>query len=132
VLDAFCAAFNARDLARLTALLLDDATLEYPGLHTEQGAAAIRARSLHGTLFGCAAGGVTLDATPHCEVRAHRGEWIFLWWSGDEVHSIVRVTVVDDRIVRLVNHYHAPELLTEVCGELAVPFRTHGRQPRNL
>ncbi|HKO48916.1 MAG TPA: sigma factor-like helix-turn-helix DNA-binding protein [Polyangiaceae bacterium] len=31
VLDAFWDAFNARDLDRLTALLLDSASLEYPG-----------------------------------------------------------------------------------------------------
>ena len=38
VLDAFCAAFNARDLARLTALLLDTATVEIVGVVTESGA----------------------------------------------------------------------------------------------
>ncbi len=53
VLDAFCAAFNARDLDRLTALLLATTTLEYPGFKVEQGAAAVRAGSLQGTLFGC-------------------------------------------------------------------------------
>ena len=37
VLDAFCDAFNARDLDRLTALLLDTATVEIVGLVTEYG-----------------------------------------------------------------------------------------------
>ncbi|RKH66161.1 sigma-70 family RNA polymerase sigma factor [Corallococcus llansteffanensis] len=129
VLDAFCDAFNARDLDRLTALLLDTATLEYPGFKIESGAGAVRAGSLQGTLFGCPEGGYDLVAPPRCELRAHRGESIFLWWSGEEVHAVVRVEVDGDRITRLRNYYHAPEVLSEVCRELDVPFRTHGYRP---
>src|SRR5437867_1425765 len=36
-LDAFCEAFNARDLERLTALLLDTAAIEVVGVHAEYG-----------------------------------------------------------------------------------------------
>jgi len=129
VLDAFCDAFNARDLGRLTALLLETATLEYPGFKIEVGAKAVIAGSLHGTLFGCPDGGFELVDVPRCELRAHRGESIFLWWSGDEVHAIVRADVDGDRIARLRNYYHAPEVVTEICQELDVPFRTHGYQP---
>jgi RNA polymerase sigma-70 factor (ECF subfamily) len=42
VLDAFCDAFNARDLDRLTALLLDTSTVEIVGLVTEYGPDAAR------------------------------------------------------------------------------------------
>ncbi|HEY3667919.1 MAG TPA: RNA polymerase sigma factor [Polyangiaceae bacterium] len=128
VLDAFCEAFNARDLDRLTALLLDTTTLEYPGFKLEYGAAAVRAGSLQGTLFGCP-GQYELTAAPRCELRAHRGETLLLWWSGDEVHAIVRAEVTGERIARLLNYFHAPEVLTEVCQELNVPFRTHGYRP---
>jgi RNA polymerase sigma-70 factor (ECF subfamily) len=129
VLDAFCDAFNARDIDRLTALLLDTATLEYPGFKIESGAAAVRAGTLQGTLFGCPEGGFELTAPPRCELRAHRGESILLWWSGAEVHAIVRVEVEGGRIARLRNYYHAPEVITEVCRELGVPFGTHGYHP---
>ncbi|WP_224248837.1 sigma-70 family RNA polymerase sigma factor [Hyalangium gracile] len=129
VLDAFCAAFNARDLDRLTALLLDTAILEYPGFKIESGSKAVRAGSLQGTLFGCPEGGFELVAPPRCELRAHRGEWLLLWWSGEEVHTVVRVELDGDRIARLRNYYHAPEVVTEVCRELDVPFRTHGYHP---
>jgi RNA polymerase sigma-70 factor (ECF subfamily) len=129
VLDAFCAAFNSRDLDRLTALLLESATLEYPGFKIESGAAAIRAGSFEGTLFGCPEMGFTLEADPRCEVRAHRGESLFLWWSGDTVHAVVRVEVDGDRITRLLNYYHAPEVVSEICRELDVPYRTHGYGP---
>jgi RNA polymerase sigma-70 factor (ECF subfamily) len=129
VLDAFCDAFNARDLDRLTALLLDTTTLEYPGFKIEYGAEAVRAGSLQGTLFGCPDGHDELLVPPRCELRAHRGESIFLWWSGNEVHAVVRVDTDGDRIARLCNYYHAPEVIAEVCRELDVPFRTHGYQP---
>src|SRR5262245_45729852 len=52
VLDEFCAAFNARDLDRLTALLLDHATVEVVGASTHYGAARARATVLPGMLFG--------------------------------------------------------------------------------
>jgi RNA polymerase sigma-70 factor (ECF subfamily) len=129
VLDAFCDAFNARDLDRLTALLLDTTTMEYPGFKIEHGPAAVRAGSLQGTLFGCPEGDHEPPAAPRCELRTHRGEAIFLWWSGDEVHAIVRVEVDGERIAWLGNYYHAPEVITEVCRELDIPFRTHGYRP---
>jgi RNA polymerase sigma-70 factor (ECF subfamily) len=129
VLGRFCEAFNARDLDRLTALLLDTATLEYPAFKIEYGATAVRDGSLRGTLFGCPEGGYELEAPPRCELRAHRGESIFLWWSGAEVHAIVRVEVDGDRISRMRNYYHAPEVITEICRELDLPFRTHGYHP---
>lgn len=132
VLDAFCAAFNDRDLDRLTALLLEDSTLEYPGFKRETGAHAIRGGTLKGTLFGCPEGGFELVAVPRCEVRGHRGEWILLWWSGEEVHAVVRVEIEGDRIARLRHYYHAPEVLSEVCRELQVPFRTHGHAPTEV
>ncbi|HEY5373306.1 MAG TPA: hypothetical protein VIK01_06445, partial [Polyangiaceae bacterium] len=68
-------------------------------------------------------------SAPRCELRAYRGESIFLWWSGDEVHAVVRVGVSGERIAQLQNYYHAPEVVSEVCRELDVPFRTHGYRP---
>jgi RNA polymerase sigma-70 factor (ECF subfamily) len=103
--------------------------MEYPGIKLERGAEAIRTGSFQGTLFGCPEGRHVLGAPARSELRAHRGEPFFLWWSGDEVHALVRVELAGERVARLVNHYHAPELLTEVCRELEVPFRTHGYHP---
>ncbi len=130
VLDAFCDAFNARDIDRLTALLLDTTTMEYPGFKIEYGAGEVRAGSLQGTLFGCPDHDHGPIAPARCELRAHRGESIFLWWSGDEVHAVVRVEVDGERIARLRSYYHAPDVVTEVCRELDVPFCTHGYHPR--
>jgi len=84
---------------------------------------------LQGTLFGCLEGGFELVTPPRCKLRAHRGESIFLWWSGDEVHAVVRVELDGDPIARLRNYYHAPEVITEVCRQLDVPLRMHGYHP---
>jgi hypothetical protein len=42
VLNALCEAFNARDIERLTLLLLESVELDFPGLHTDYGVAAAR------------------------------------------------------------------------------------------
>jgi RNA polymerase sigma-70 factor (ECF subfamily) len=130
VLDAFCDAFNARDLDRLTALLLDSATMEFPGIRVEYGAGEVREGSLRSTLFGCPEGHHAPPEPPRCELRAHRGEWILLWSWAAEVHAVVRVEVDEGRIARMRDYHHAPELIAEVCRELEVPFRTHGYWPR--
>lgn len=129
VLDAFCDAFNARDLDRLTALLLDSVTMEFPGLRFEDGAQAVRSGSLGSTLFGCPEGGHTPAVAPRSELRAYRSEWILLWWWGVEVHAIIRVDVAGDRIAKMRDYHHCPEVIAEVCQELGVPFRSHGYRP---
>jgi RNA polymerase sigma-70 factor, ECF subfamily len=131
VLDAFCDAFNARDLDRLTSLLLETATMELPGLAIERGARALGAGSLRSTIFGCPEGRYTPPVPPRSELRHHRGEPLLLWWIGDQVDAIVRVEVVGDKIARLRSYRHAPEVTTEVCRELGVPFTTHGHHPRS-
>jgi RNA polymerase sigma-70 factor, ECF subfamily len=128
VLDAFCDAFNARDLDRLTALLLDTTTVELPGLVVQYGPAQAKAGIFTGTLYGCPDEAHEALPPMRCEVRAHRGESILLWWWGAEVDTVVRVAVDGDRIARLTSYYHAPELLAEICRELGAPFRTHGRR----
>ena len=52
VLDAFCQAFNARDIDRVTALLLENVELEFPGLHTDYGVEAGRIPGLTGVWVG--------------------------------------------------------------------------------
>ena len=132
VLDRFCAAFDAGDLDALTALLLDDAIVEMPGLMLERGAAAARAGTFRGTLQGCAENDEAqgLSGAPRCEVRWHRGEPILLWWWQNTVRSVLRVELRGERIARIRNYFHAPELLSEICGELALPARTNGYRPK--
>lgn len=140
VLDAFCEAFNARDLNGLTALLLDSVVSEFPGLTVEYGAETARRGSLAGVLFGDPSGERSpigrpyrqgLQARPpRLELRVHRGEALLLGWflhdEGEAVRAISRVTVEGDRVARIATYLHAPEVLAELCAELQVPFRSSG------
>lgn len=140
VLDAFCEAFNARDLNGLTALLLDSVVSEFPGLTIEYGAETARRGSLAGVLFGDPSGERSpigrpyrqgLQARPpRLELRVHRGEALLLGWflhdEGEAVRAISRVTVAGDRVARIATYLHSPEVLAEICAELAVPFRSSG------
>lgn len=135
VLDAFCAAFNARDLDALTALLLDNVTLEFPGHHSAQGIAAVRG-ALGATMFHAHAfitpewrQGV-LESSARFELRVHRAELLVLgWWQhpdGERVRGFSRVECEEERITRIRTYFHTPEAVTELCRELGLPCRTSG------
>lgn len=126
VLDAFCEAFNAGDLQGLTTLLLETIWVEYPGLLVEQGRRAVAEGSLRGTLFGCPSGVAETVGAPRCEVRAHRGEPLLFWWWAGEVHTLLRLQLANEQIAGMRNYHHAPEVISEICAELGLPFRTHG------
>lgn len=136
VLDALCSAFNARDLDRVTALLLETAVVEYPGLVVEVGREAARNGTLRGALYGCDDPAILAAAPPghrllmttppRCEVRSHRGEPVMLCWWLDTVRAIVRVEIDGDRIRHMRTYMHSPELLVEVGAELGVPIVTTG------
>jgi RNA polymerase sigma-70 factor (ECF subfamily) len=143
VLDAFCAAFNAGDLDRLTSLLLDTTAVEVVGATTQYGPEAARRTVLHGMLFGsqrfAAADdcGVeprfvqgALPSAPRAELVAHRGAWVLVHWyaheDGDAVRAITRLDVDGDGVARLQNYFYSPDFIAEVCGELGLPWRSNG------
>ena len=142
-LDAFCDAFNARDLDRLTDLLLDGATVEIVGVVTEYGREAPkdpRTGSLAGSLSAITfdeRGGVPPEllegyrgGIPRCEVRAYRDGWVLLFWfahdGGPMVRTVMTVEVEGGRVARLRNYFFTPDVIAEICRELAVPYRING------
>lgn len=140
-LDAFCAAFNAQDMARLTALLLDTACVEVVGTHTDYGPEDASRHAFFGMLHGAAllANGTgverrfiqgALAQSPRCEARMHRGEPTLLLWyahtDGEAVRAFCRVELEDDRIAALKNYFYTPEAISELCQELGVPCRVNG------
>jgi RNA polymerase sigma-70 factor (ECF subfamily) len=140
-LDAFCEAFNAGDIDRLTALLLDHASVEVVGATTQYGPEAARRTVLHGMLFGvkrmAAAEGMdarfvqgVVPSAPRVEARAHRGAWVLLHWyahhDGEAVRALTRVEIEGDRVTRLQNYFFTPDLIAEVCAELGLPSRPNG------
>ncbi len=143
-LDEFCSAFNARDLERLTALLLDSATVEVVGVTTRYGRQAARETVLPGMLFGSrriaaaeVEGGINpryiqgaLPDSPRCEAREYRGEWVLILWyqhrDGEAVRAINRVELADGQVGRLQNYFFNPDCVGEICRELELPFRSNG------
>jgi RNA polymerase sigma-70 factor (ECF subfamily) len=146
VLDAFCAAFNAGDIHRLTSLLLDQAAVEVVGATTQYGHEAARRTVLHGMLFGSQRmatadqnGGMearfmqgVLPSAPRVELVAHRGEWLLLHWyahsDGEAVRAITRIVVEGDHIAHLRNYFFNPDFVAEVCAELGLPWRSNGHR----
>lgn len=142
VLDAFCIAFNARDLDRLAGLLLDTATAEIVGINTEYGPDAARKGSFWGALqplswseqLQCGIEPQYLEgyqpAPPRAEVRTHRGEPIILFWygqvGGEVVRDVGRAEVEGDRLSHWRNYFFTPDVTAEVCRELGVHFQTNG------
>lgn len=143
VVTAFVEAFNARDLDRLVSLLLEDATMDFPGLFVEEGAEVARRGSLAGILFGDPSSddaGIApdfreglLSKPPRLEIRVHRGEPLLLGWfehtDGPAVRAISRLVADGDRVARCTTYLHQPEVLAEICRELGVPFRASGYRP---
>lgn len=150
VLDEFCKAFNARDLERLLALLLDTTEVELTGTFIGFGKEVAR-HALGGMMFaatqavpaGIAAPyrGDLLFEPPRFEAVMSRGTPLVLAYfrheSGDAVRSFSRLeweSVEEhgdgdgdgDRIMRLRTYLHSPEALHEICAELNVPCRTNG------
>lgn len=146
VIDAFCAAFNAADLDRLTALLLDTSVVDVVGASTEFGPEAARKTVLWGMLFGTrimanadTLGGMeprfvqgVLDVAPRAQAREHRGEWLLLHWyrhsDGEFVRAITRVEAEGDRLAKVHNYFFTPDFIADVCGELDVPWRSNGNR----
>jgi RNA polymerase sigma-70 factor (ECF subfamily) len=141
VLDAFCTAFNAGDLDRVTALLLDSAAVEVVGATTQYGREAARKTVLWGMLFGTKhlVDGTGVEArfvagaratAPRVEAREHRGDWLLLHWyahdDGDFVRAITRLEAREGQISRLRNYFFNPDFVADVCSELDVPFRPNG------
>lgn len=144
-ISAFCDAFNARDLDRLTGLLLENATVEIVGLVTEYGPEAARdpqTGSFHGMIFSDLSsddvrGGVerelrmgVLASPPRAEIRLCRDQPIALFWyshaDGEAVRAVARFEADGDRLRRVRNYFFTPDVITEVCGELGVPCRING------
>jgi RNA polymerase sigma-70 factor, ECF subfamily len=153
VLDAFCDAFNARDLERLTSLLLDGATVEIVGVVTEYGPDAPKdphTGSFAGTMSPITLderGGVPLEllegylgTIPRCEARQYRDTWLLLFWfehdTGPAVRTLMTVETEGDHVALVRNYFFSPDVIAEVCTELGVPYRVngyrywHGAEPR--
>ena len=143
VLDAFCQAFNARDVDRMASLLLESASVEIVGVVTEYGRDAPkdpRTGSFAGSLTPISVderGGVApeflqgyTNGLATAEVRAYRDSWIVLFWydhtDGRAVRGVMTFESEGDHIRCARNYFFSSDVIAEICSELAVPFRVNG------
>ena len=140
VVDAFCDAFNARDLDRLVALLLDTATAEVVGIATEYGPAKMRQSdtgSLYHGLFSPISHAVDVEfrrgdrgGVAHAERRPYRDEPILVSWydhdDGRVVRDVVRIATDGERVASIKFYFFSPDVVGEICGELGLPWRSNG------
>lgn len=141
VITAFCAAFNAHDIPRLTELLLEHAAIEVVSATVERPSDG---NVLRGMLFGSSRmaraaelGGIEArfvagvhPSPARMEVVSCRGEPLLLSWyahdDGEAVRAITRLELSDGRVSVLRNYFFTPDLVEEVCRELGLPFRSNG------
>ena len=145
-LAAFCDAFRAGDLARLTALLLDHAVVEVKGATTVRGPDEASRTVLPGMLLGhrvladlSAPIAIpvelrrgALPTTPRIELRWHHDRWLLLTWyaheDGEAVRAVTTFGCDGDQIARIDNYFFSPDLFAELGRELGVPVRSNGRR----
>ncbi|HYO93470.1 MAG TPA: hypothetical protein VER33_03115 [Polyangiaceae bacterium] len=68
--------------------------------------------------------------SPTAELRAHADGWVVLFWyehqQGPLVRTLMRVETCNQRIAKVRNYFFAPEVIRQVCAELAVPCAVNG------
>jgi RNA polymerase sigma-70 factor, ECF subfamily len=142
VLEEFCAAFNARDLNRLTSLLLGSASVEIPGVAIDTDVAATKnpgSGILYHALLTPLTSGVPprylkgyLPQAARSELRQHRGEPLFLVHYAHDMGPALRafgrfaLEPSGMGITGLRLYYYSPEALEELARELTLPFRSNG------
>lgn len=126
LLDQWCQAFNARDMAKLTALMLDDSTADVVGMVYEFGPEQMKKGSLGHT--------VVEEGNPQAERREYMGEPIIVLWydvqeAGQQrrvVRDVLRFTQDRGKVASLRFYYFCPETLAEVCSALKLPLVDNG------
>ena len=130
LLDRFVERFNARDLAGMVALMLEDATVEIVGLSLEHGSEAIgrKTGTLYHTMF------IDAEDLGNAERREFMGESVVLLWyrkDGEDVlGDVLRFDERDGTIARFRYYYFCPETLAEVAQQLGLKARSNGYRYR--
>ena len=146
VLDAFCAAFNARrprspDRAPArhrrgrggrrprpsTAPRPRAARRLHGHALREQAAGRAETRRRHRTALRAGRAARSCPASRCAPTAASRSSSTGTpHEDGEAVRAVTRVEPDGDRVARLRNYFFTPDFIAEVCGELGVPFRPNG------
>jgi RNA polymerase sigma-70 factor (ECF subfamily) len=124
LIDAFVEAFNARDIARVTALLLEQVSIEVQGVGGERGRDANWVRfSMSGYR------GDRIDIH-WLECRMFEAEPLVLHLRKDESRQVLeevwRMEEEDGEIARIRDYCYCPETLQEIATKFGLDVVTHG------
>jgi len=128
LLDRFVEAFNARDVKRVTDLLLENVTLEVPGVGGERGKKMIWITS---SMELPTPNLLAREQTPmNPEVVHYNGEWILLIWCGPRSDGLLadvnRFEEQDGHIARIWEYYYCPDTIAELAAEFGAKPILHG------
>lgn len=126
LLDAWCEAFNRRDMDALLGLMREDAEAEVVGRVHEYGRDQIKKGSLGHT--------VVEEGAPSAERVLYQGEpLVVLWYTVEEdgapkryVRDVLRFAQDGESLASLRYFYFCPETLAEICQELGLPLKDNG------
>ena len=124
LIDTFVEAFNARDIVRVTALLLEQVSIEVQGVGGERG------RDANWVRFSML--GYRGDRTDihWVECRVFEGEPLLLHFRKVESRQVLeevwRMDEEDGKIARIRDYCYCPETLREIGAESGLDVVTHG------
>jgi len=117
LVDAFVAAFNRKDVAGLTSLLLENTSIEVHGVGGGRGQGRRWAES-------------SFRAEGQVECFVYEGEPIVVVFSQDRdervMVGITRIEGLDGAIIRLRSYGYCPETMQHVAESLGLPMRSAG------
>jgi RNA polymerase sigma-70 factor (ECF subfamily) len=129
VVDRFVAAFNARDVAALTALLLETVSIDVIGDGGERG------RKANWIRFSFDGHGGQLQDWHWAERRMLDGDAICVHLhragGAETLEDVTRLETHDGRVTRLRSYCFCPQTLEEAASRLGLPFVTHGYRWRS-
>ena len=124
LVDTFVEAFNARDIARVTALLLEQVSIEVQGVGGERGRDANWVRF---SMLGYRGDRTDLHWV---ECRMFEAETIVLHLRQDGSRQVLeevwRMDEEDGKIARIRDYCYCPETLREIATEFGLDVVTHG------
>ena len=127
LLDRLVRAFTARDVQGVTALLLENVTLEVPGVGGAGGKPRVWVQSSMDMPTPNNPNPERREITN--EVVQYHGQWIMVAWQGPRSDSILagvnRFEEEGGRIARIWEYHFCPETIAEVAAELGATPAQH-------
>jgi RNA polymerase sigma-70 factor (ECF subfamily) len=137
LVDRFVDAFNAKDIPRLTALLLEDVSIEVQGAGGGRGRRAATHKEYGWIPSSMGLSNKPADLSRRVESRIYRGEPILLAFrkteSGEALEEVWRLEANDGLVARIRDYCFCPETVVAIGSEFGLPTIRGGyHQPSDV